>query len=1156
MTPMAEWATNPFYLHLYQLAREEPLAHVLEVGSADGSGSTRMIVDAILARRDGLRPQLYCLEPDPQAYTALQARYADLPWVHCFPWFSLSQSQLPSEADIAAFYARPGNALRRYSLNEVLGWLAREREAEAGRSERTPGIETIKARFGIERFDLVVLDGAEFSGDQDLEPVYGARLIVLDDANSYKNTAVRERLSRDPDYTLLQVNLQWQHGMAIFKRRPPRQPGLSVVVHTRNAAELLPDALASVAWADETIVVDMDSSDETLAVAQAHGARIAHHIQVDCVDEARNWALSLAAYDWTLVLDADERITPTLQARIQAAIAPGQGKPDGYWLPRWNFFFGQPAPNLFPDFQLRLFRSQGAYWGGVVHELPQLLGKEGYFPAEVEGAIQHYSYRDVGDFVQRQMRYADTLWRQLGRFPTQTLSPMAHELRARFESQQERALEYLREHAVDSHDWLVRQLYLFSDLAMCAVMLERSGQLVSAQAGDKVRLSVYSYVKNALSFDYPFRESLRSVLPVCDEAVVFYAIDSEDDTLGELQALAAEFPQLRLYPSTLWQTKREGGETIRLAAEEAMAACSGDWLWHVQADEVYSDADARRVRELVEMYQGQNVQGIRFQVLHFYGNYDTLISPQAAEIGWYQHTIRLSRKGWGRHYGDAWTLSFSGEGPANVVGTDIMIYHYGHVREAEAMRVKSSYMERLYHDLPEDFSVCAPGSFSYDKVPLRYLKAYDRVHPEAMLARIAAARLHAGLRAWARAPREGRAKPRLLVISRHHKIKKGFGITLNELYATGLLQAHFEVGQLAWHYEGEPGLQDGVMVWPAPEKSRRQDLRQCLYEFAPDVILLHADAHFFLPHLKELTAWQGAVVGWFTVDYERRRNPSQLVPLLARCQRVLSMGEASLIQLRRDYKGVLAKVPLGVNPGHFYPVPLSEKQRLRRELGLPEQVFVFLMVANNFWRKGIEYALLSFAQFLAKYRDVAKRCLLYLHTESSEVLHELIKAYDLQQHVRISLDFDPYRSPLPESQLAQLYQCADAFFLPSLGEGFGMPVLEAQACGLPLIISDNSVLREVGGDAALYIRCPGYVGGQNADAFVWMRSPDPDHAAELMYRLRTSSGLRERLSAAGLRQASQAGWGRTALLLAAELAAACNEGTLVYQPPEPGLRPV
>ncbi|MEZ0371931.1 MAG: glycosyltransferase, partial [Candidatus Sericytochromatia bacterium] len=857
---LAELADNPLYLHLFQMGREEELGHVLGLGA--DADCLRILVEALIQRRNQIiKPQLYWLLPpgiEGLEAQALKQKYQALDWVQLFP--------TPESGS--------ASSLEGSGLTDVFN---------------SGGIES------GQRFDLVLIDGHEFgpspgpegqSGHltradfaaQALEALQGSGVLILAGVRALESRPVWQRLQQDPDYVLIQESRHWYQGVAVYKRRQALLPGLSVIVHTRNAEALLPDCLASVSWADELIVVDMQSTDGTLAVAELAGARVAHHLPVACVDEARNWGLSLVRYAWTLVLDADERLPQETRLLIEEILSrepiqasdqthlpanAQQGSVAGYWLPRRNFFFGQEVSSLFPDYQLRLFRSQQAHWRGLVHELPTLNGTAGRFPERPEWAIQHYSYKDVADFCQRQLRYAQTLWQQLPRLQGDSSTEPAQQLRERFEARQQLLIEKMRTQVPDNLEWLVGQLYLFSQLAITAEMLQNSGQLQSSlPVSGRARLSAYSYIKNAQRFDYPFIESLLSVMDVCDELVVSYAVDSDDASTAALADLAARHPKLRLFSTEIWTTPRTGGETIRLAAEEAMAACSGDWRWHVQADEVYTRAEAKKVRELVDIYHNQPVHGFRFQVLHFYGDYDTVIDPSARAIGWYQQTIRLARAGQARHFDDAWTLVLAQNNQSSVQDVDVRIFHYGHVRENEAMRSKSNYMERLYHVLPDSFEVCPPGEFVYDRVPPQYLRRFGLSHPEAMQIRIARWRTRTAL---AHRP----AKPRLLVVSRFHKVKKGFGITLNEIYATGHLQQHFEVQQLAWHYEAEPQTIDGVEVWPCPEDKHLESLRERLFQFEPDVILLHADAYFFVKYLPELNSWRGPVVGWFTIDYER-----------------------------------------------------------------------------------------------------------------------------------------------------------------------------------------------------------------------------------------------------------------------------------------------
>ena len=105
------------------------------------------------------------------------------------------------------------------------------------------------------------------------------------------------------------------------RRRQMGAPTITGIVHTLNEEHNLPDALRSLGWVDEVLVIDMHSDDGTQAIAERMGARVLLHDRVGYVEPARNFAIDAAEGDWTLILDADERIVPAL-AEIEERLPP------------------------------------------------------------------------------------------------------------------------------------------------------------------------------------------------------------------------------------------------------------------------------------------------------------------------------------------------------------------------------------------------------------------------------------------------------------------------------------------------------------------------------------------------------------------------------------------------------------------------------------------------------------------------------------------------------------------------------------------------------------------------------------------------------------------------------------------------------------------
>jgi (heptosyl)LPS beta-1,4-glucosyltransferase len=172
---------------------------------------------------------------------------------------------------------------------------------------------------------------------------------------------------------------------------------LTVTVITRNEAANIEGALESVSWADEIVVVDSRSADETVEIARRHATRI--EIQEwKGYSAQRNYAAAIAANDWILALDADERVPPALAAEIQQIMREGP-KAGGYRMPRVSHYLGRwiRGTDWYPDYQLRLYdRRVGQFNGKRVHESVELArGK----PGTLRNDLQHYPYRDISDHV-------------------------------------------------------------------------------------------------------------------------------------------------------------------------------------------------------------------------------------------------------------------------------------------------------------------------------------------------------------------------------------------------------------------------------------------------------------------------------------------------------------------------------------------------------------------------------------------------------------------------------------------------------------------------------------------------------------------------------------------------------------------------------------
>jgi glycosyltransferase involved in cell wall biosynthesis len=186
---------------------------------------------------------------------------------------------------------------------------------------------------------------------------------------------------------------------------------LSVAMIAMNEEANLPRTLETVRWADEIIVVDSGSRDRTIEIAQSFGAKTTYHA-FGGHGEQKNVALDLCSSDWTLLLDADEPLTPELQQEIRQLLACEDGrapKYDAYWIPRLNFIFGRWMRHggFYPDRKLRLFRRGVARLSEGVgpHSTPQFQGPRG----KLKHDMLHYAYPDLNIYLEHMNRYSSEI---------------------------------------------------------------------------------------------------------------------------------------------------------------------------------------------------------------------------------------------------------------------------------------------------------------------------------------------------------------------------------------------------------------------------------------------------------------------------------------------------------------------------------------------------------------------------------------------------------------------------------------------------------------------------------------------------------------------------------------------------------------------------
>lgn len=240
-----------------------------------------------------------------------------------------------------------------------------------------------------------------------------------------------------------------------------------------------------------------------------------------------------------------------------------------------------------------------------------------------------------------------------------------------------------------------------------------------------MKISGFTILRNAVKYNYPAAESIRSILPICDEFIVNVG-ESDDDTLGLVQSIAS--PKIRII-QTKWDFA-EGKTVLSRQTNIALKECKGDWAFYLQSDEVIHEADLPVLKKKMEAYlPDKNVEALRFPWLHFYGSY----YRYRIDSGWYQKQDRIIRNnGEIESIGDAYGFERKDKAPLRRVNTGCLMYHYGWVHSGEVMTQRRVNAEQIGFTSLKDGE--RQGDYSYGD--LNRFHPYFGSHPAVMKERI------------------------------------------------------------------------------------------------------------------------------------------------------------------------------------------------------------------------------------------------------------------------------------------------------------------------------------------------------------------------------------------------------------------------------------
>lgn len=252
-----------------------------------------------------------------------------------------------------------------------------------------------------------------------------------------------------------------------------------------------------------------------------------------------------------------------------------------------------------------------------------------------------------------------------------------------------------------------------------------------------MKVSGFTICRNAVKFDYPIVEVIRSALPIVDEFVVNVG-QSDDATLELIRSISSD--KIRIVESVWDNAMQTGGLLFSRETNLALSRCAGDWAVYLQADEVLHEAEHERIqRVLRDHLANPTVLGFTFRYLHFYGDYGSC-NP------WFYHrAVRIIRNdGQVESCGDAvgfWVKADHGYLQTvhkdRVRPSGATIYHYGWVKPPRVLLEKFRYQVARHHGDqpgPEQARMLAAEAFAFEDYDI--MKSFSGSHPAVMADRV------------------------------------------------------------------------------------------------------------------------------------------------------------------------------------------------------------------------------------------------------------------------------------------------------------------------------------------------------------------------------------------------------------------------------------
>jgi len=246
-----------------------------------------------------------------------------------------------------------------------------------------------------------------------------------------------------------------------------------------------------------------------------------------------------------------------------------------------------------------------------------------------------------------------------------------------------------------------------------------------------MKVSGFSFIKNAIKYDYPIEEAIRSILPICDDFYIAVG-KSDDDTLGLIKNID---PKIIIIETEWDDTLNQGGKVLAVETDKAFKAIpdDSDWCFYIQGDEIVHEKYLDTIREAMILWkEAEYVDGLLFNYLHFFGSYDYI----ATAPNWYRKEIRIVRNNKSFYsYKDAQGFRKDNNKKLLVKSIDAWIYHYGWVKHPKTQITKHKNFSKLFSD-KESYNQDRYHADEFDYSFIDSLEKFTETHPKLIQKRI------------------------------------------------------------------------------------------------------------------------------------------------------------------------------------------------------------------------------------------------------------------------------------------------------------------------------------------------------------------------------------------------------------------------------------